>query len=181
MKSEAVSQVVFEAFLGGPTALTTMDLIVNQKKLDGKPVIQLETAAGSAIKCFQNPQALVVPRSRFIPVKNTNDLFLVRSNLYVLEGWRISFNPLRQLDVLPRVRFGHRFQSVEDFLLRVPSNIDVIDLDHLTVSGDVWFGNHVVLRGAVIIIAELGERIDIPDHTVLENKIVTGHIRVLDH
>lgn len=36
-------------------------------------------------------------------------------------------------------------------------------------------------RGTVIIIAEEGNRIDIPDHSVLENKIVTGSLRILDH
>ena len=37
------------------------------------------------------------------------------------------------------------------------------------------------LQGTVIIIANHGERIDIPSGAVLENKIVSGNLRILDH
>ena len=37
---------------------------------------------GSAIECFDNAGAVVVPRERFAPVKTTNDLFLLRSDVY---------------------------------------------------------------------------------------------------
>jgi UTP--glucose-1-phosphate uridylyltransferase len=30
-------------------------------------------------------------------------------------------------------------------------------------------------------VANHGERIDIPDGTVLENKVVSGNLRILDH
>ena len=36
-------------------------------------------------------------------------------------------------------------------------------------------------QGTVIIIANHGERIDIPAGAVLENKIVSGNLRILDH
>ena len=39
----------------------------------------------------------------------------------------------------------------------------------------------VSLRGTVIIIANHGDRIDIPAGAVLENKIVSGNLRILDH
>jgi hypothetical protein len=38
----------------------------------------------------------------------------------------------------------------------------MVELDHLTVSGDVHFGPGVTLKGTVIIIAKEGERIEIP-------------------
>lgn len=38
-----------------------------------------ETAMGSAIECFDDAGAVVVPRSRFAPVKTCNDLFALRS------------------------------------------------------------------------------------------------------
>ena len=47
--------------------------------------------------------------------------------------------------------------------------------------GDVWFGKDVSLRGTVIIIANHGDRIDIPAGSILENKIVSGNLRILDH
>ena len=58
---------------------------------------------------------------------------------------------------------------------------DILHLDHLTVSGNVNFGKNVTLKGTVIIIANHGEQIDIPDGSVLENKIVSGNLRILEH
>ena len=52
---------------------------------------------------------------------------------------------------------------------------DILHLDHLTVSGNVNFGKNVILKGTVIIIANYGDQIDIPDGSVLENKIVSGN------
>ena len=57
----------------------------------------------------------------------------------------------------------------------------MLELDHLTVSGDVRFGKNVTLKGTVIIIANPGERIDIPMGSILENKVISGNLRVLDH
>ena len=37
---------------------------------------------GSAIESFDDSGAVVVPRSRFAPVKTTNDLFVLRSDAY---------------------------------------------------------------------------------------------------
>lgn len=37
---------------------------------------------GSAIECFPDGDAVVVPRSRFAPVKTCNDLFALRSGVY---------------------------------------------------------------------------------------------------
>jgi len=39
----------------------------------------------------------------------------------------------------------------------------------------------MLLQGTVIIIANHGERIDIPPGAILENKIVSGNLRILDH
>ena len=36
-------------------------------------------------------------------------------------------------------------------------------------------------QGTVIIIANHGDRIDIPSGAMLENKIVSGNLRILDH
>lgn len=93
------------------------------------------------------------------------------------------------------------------FIFRFANIPDIIELDHLTVSGDVTFGRGVSLRvssyyqifwdfierinyfifflnlkqGTVIIIANHGDRIDIPAGAILENKIVSGNMRILDH
>lgn len=85
---------------------------------------------------------------------------------------------------------------MKDFLNRF-HNVCINELDHLTVSGNVWFGRDIVLKvncfnvhidvrsrclqGTVIIIANDGERIDIPSGAILENKIVSGNLRIVDH
>ena len=62
-------------------------MIVNRKTVDparpGSPaVIQLETAMGAAIDAFDGALALRVPRTRFAPVKTTDDLLVLRSDAY---------------------------------------------------------------------------------------------------
>lgn len=36
-------------------------------------------------------------------------------------------------------------------------------------------------QGTVIIVANHGQRIDIPSGSILENKVVSGNLRILDH
>lgn len=55
---------------------------VNPRDASSAAVFQLETAMGSAIEVFDEAGAVVVPRSRFAPVKTTNDLFALRSDAY---------------------------------------------------------------------------------------------------
>lgn len=159
-----------------------LEIIVNPKTLDGGlNVIQLETAVGAAIKCFDNALGINVPRSRFLPVKTTSDLLLVMSNLYSLEAGSLTMSERREFPTTPHVKLGSSFTKVQEYVTRFESIPDMLELDHLTVSGDVTFGKHVSLKGTVIIIANHGDRIDIPAGSMLENKIVSGNLRILDH
>lgn len=160
-----------------------MEIIVNPKTLDsGTNVYQLETAVGSAMKSFENAVGLNVPRARFLPVKKTSDLLLVMSNLYTMDFGALVMSSRRMFPSTPLIKLGdNTFQKVAAFLKRFGSIPDILELDHLTVSGDVTFGKGVSLRGTVIIIANHGDRIDIPDGAILENKIVSGNLRILDH
>ncbi|CAD5122491.1 DgyrCDS10914 [Dimorphilus gyrociliatus] len=159
-----------------------MEIIVNPKTLDnGVNVIQLERAVGAAIKSFDGAIGINVPRSRFLPVKSTSDLLIVMSNLYSLKAGSLTMNPLRSFPSVPLVKLGTAFKKVKDFLSRFADIPDLLELDHLTVSGDVTFGKGVALKGTVIIIANHGDRIDIPHGAMLENKIVSGNLRILDH
>ncbi|CAF3966732.1 unnamed protein product [Rotaria sp. Silwood1] len=90
-------------------------------------------------------------------------------------------NAQRSFPAVPLVKLGTSFIKVKDFLSRFQSIPDCLELDSLTVSGDVTFGKSVSLRGTVIIIANHGDRIDIPTGAILENKIVSGNLRILDH
>ncbi|CAF4365278.1 unnamed protein product [Rotaria sp. Silwood2] len=159
-----------------------MEIIVNHKALDkGINVIQLETASGAAIKSFEGAQGINVPRRRFLPVKTTSDLLLVMSNLFTLTRGNLVMNKQRSFPTVPLVKLGTSFIKVKDFLSRFQSIPDCLELDSLTVSGDVTFGKGVSLRGTVIIIANHGDRIDIPPGAILENKIVSGNLRILEH
>lgn len=63
---------------------------VDPRRADSPAVFQLETAMGAAIECFAGADAVVVPRSRFTPVKTTADLFCLRSDAYeVTADWRV--------------------------------------------------------------------------------------------
>ncbi|KAH9642591.1 hypothetical protein HF086_011184 [Spodoptera exigua] len=175
-KLDAIQRVVDQGSLN-------MEIIVNNKHLaDGLNVIQLETAVGAAMKCFEGGIGVNVPRSRFLPVKKTSDLLLVMSNLYSLSHGSLVMSPQRMFPSTPLVKLGdNHFAKVKEFLNRFATIPDLIELDHLTVSGDVTFGRGVSLKGTVIIIANHGDRIDIPSGAVLENKIVSGNLRILDH
>jgi UTP--glucose-1-phosphate uridylyltransferase len=159
-----------------------LEIIVNPKTLDnGLNIIQLETAVGAGIKCFEGAIGVNVPRRRFLPVKTTSDLLVIMSNLYSLRAGYLEMNPKRSFPSVPLVKLGTSFNKVKDFLARFASIPDMLELDHLTVSGDVTFGRGVSLKGTVIIIANQGDRIDIPPGAILENKIVSGNLRILDH
>ena len=160
-----------------------LDIIVNNKlhEENGMQIVQLETAVGAAIKHFRNAHGINVPRSRFLPVKSCSDLFLVQSDLYMVRHGALVFNPARVFPATPIVKLGDHFKKVSHYLSRFASPPHIIELDHLTVAGDVYFGKDVVLKGTVIIVANQGERIDIPSGAVLDDKVVSGNLRILDH
>jgi len=161
--------------------LRNIDIIQNPKSVKNMRYLQLETAAGAAIQFFERAIGINVPRSRFLPVKSTSDLFVVQSDLYKLEHGTLILNPERVFPSVPVVKLGTEFKFVSDYQKRLGGKTNIIELDHLTISGDVYLGNNVTLKGTVIMVANEGSRIDIPGGSVLEDKVVTGHLRILDH
>merc|ERR1711874_362699 len=86
-----------------------LEVIVNPKTLDnGANVIQLETAVGAAMKCFEGSIGLNVPRSRFLPVKKTSDLLLVMSNIYTMTQGALAMSPKRMFPSTPLVKLGDK-------------------------------------------------------------------------
>ncbi|HWH94218.1 MAG TPA: UTP--glucose-1-phosphate uridylyltransferase [Baekduia sp.] len=135
-----------------------LPMIVNRKTVDpadksSTPVIQLETAMGAAIGVFAGAAALRVPRSRFVPVKTTNDLLSLRSDAYVIgEGRAVHLAPERG-GVPPFVDLDpDSYKLVADFDARFPSGApSLVACDTLRVVGDVRFGADVVIRGDVTV------------------------------
>ncbi|CAD5168698.1 unnamed protein product, partial [Musa acuminata subsp. malaccensis] len=151
-----------------------MEIIPNPKEVDGVKVLQLETAAGAAIRFFDHAIGINVPRSRFLPVKATSDLLLVQSDLYTLVDGFVIRNKARTNPSNPSIELGPEFKKVANFLSRFKSIPSIVELDSLKVSGDVWFGEGVVLKGNVSIAAKSGVKLEISDGAVLENKVING-------
>jgi UTP--glucose-1-phosphate uridylyltransferase len=146
-----------------------LPLIVNRKTVDPRDkssttVIQLETAMGAAVGSIPGARAVQVPRSRFAPVKTTNDLLVVRSDAYELtpEG-RMSPTfegpgPVVTLD-------DDFFKMVPDFEQRFPAGAPSLRrCRRFEVDGDVTFGAGVVVEGDVQV---TGPR-EVPDGEVLK-------------
>ncbi|CAN6481487.1 unnamed protein product [Victoria cruziana] len=151
-----------------------MEIIPNPKEVDGVKVLQLETAAGAAIRFFDRAIGVNVPRSRFLPVKATSDLLLVQSDLYTVVDGFVTRNGARTNPENPSIELGPEFKKVGNFLQRFKTIPSIIELDSLKVSGDVWFGANVVVKGNVSITAE-DEKLEIPDGVVVADKVVKRH------
>jgi UTP--glucose-1-phosphate uridylyltransferase len=136
-----------------------LPMIVNRKTVDpgdssSPAVLQLETAMGAAIDVFDGARAIRVPRTRFAPVKTTNDLLALRSDAYVLhDDGRIALARERSGDGAPLVDLDPaHFKLVRDFDDRFAAGApSLVACERLAVRGDVAFGGRVVVRGSVTI------------------------------
>jgi UTP--glucose-1-phosphate uridylyltransferase len=131
-----------------------LPLIVNRKTVDpsdasSPAVLQLETAMGAAIGAIEGARAVHVPRSRFAPVKTTDDLLVVRSDAYALtaEG---RMEPTFPGDP-PYVALDPAFyRRLDDFEARFPDGPPSLRrCRRLVVHGDVRFDAGVVVDGDV--------------------------------
>ncbi|KAF2111012.1 UTP--glucose-1-phosphate uridylyltransferase family [Lophiotrema nucula] len=164
-----------------------MEIIPNAKSIPADKkgeadlsVLQLETAVGAAIRHFGNAHGVNVPRRRFLPVKTCSDLMLVKSDLYTLQHGQLVMDPNR-FGPAPLIKLGSDFKKVSSFQSRIPSIPKIVELDHLTITGPVNLGRGVQLKGTVIIVATEGSTIDIPPGSILENVVVQGSLRLLEH
>jgi UTP--glucose-1-phosphate uridylyltransferase len=146
-----------------------LPMIVNKKTVDpndssSPAVIQLETAMGAAIGVFDGAAAVHVPRDRFVPVKTTNHLLVVRSNAFELaDDWTIRLAAGRES--APIVELSDEFKLLRDFESRFPAGPPaLVEAERLEVEGDVRFGRDVRVRGRVRVEGPA----EIPDGTVLE-------------
>jgi UDP-N-acetylglucosamine pyrophosphorylase len=134
-----------------PLPLIKNSKTVDPRRPDSTKVLQLESAMGAAIECFEHTGAVVVPRARFSPVKTTSDLLALRSDAYrvtddfrlVLDDRRHGQPPVVDLD-------QQHYKLLADFencfAAGAPS---LIDCDSLKVSGKMKFAAGVVCRGKV--------------------------------
>jgi UTP--glucose-1-phosphate uridylyltransferase len=144
-----------------------LPIIVNRKTVDpsrkdSTPVIQVESAMGTAIEVFDGSRALHVPRRRFRPVKTTNELLLLRSDLY---GFGDGFEVVAQTGRPdPRVDLDDHYTLIGDFDARFPAGSPLMaECTSLRVRGDVTFGTGIRCVGDVVVDAD--EPLTIPDGT----------------
>ena len=126
-----------------------------------------------AISCFEGATALVVPRRRFAPVKTTNDLLAVRSDLYRLgEDHQVTLHPQRFAPP-PDIRLDPRYcKNIADFELRFPNGApSLLYCDSLTVEGDIRFGRDVRVEGDVHLRNPTDRPATIPDGIRLHTPI----------
>jgi len=81
----------------------------------------------------------------------------------------------------PLIKLGSDFKKVSSFQSKIPSIPKIVELDHLTITGNVKLGRNVQLKGTVIIVANEGGSIDVPPGSILENVVVQGSLRLLEH
>ncbi|PIN25168.1 UDP-glucose pyrophosphorylase [Handroanthus impetiginosus] len=125
-------------------------------------------------KLFDQYFALSVPKSRFLPVEATSDLFLLQSDIYTLTDSTLARNTARENPSDPSIELGPEFENINDFQRRFKSIPSILELNTLKVTGDVWFGTGITLKGKVSIHAKPGMKIVIPDGAVLENRVITS-------
>jgi len=144
-----------------------LPLIVNAKTVDPRnpdspAVLQLESAMGAAISAFADARILLVPRSRFIPVKTTDDLLVLRSDVYMLSADCFVERAQTRRGAPALVELDPSFYRVlDDFEKRFPAGPpSLVDAERLSIRGDVTFGAGVVVRGTVELEAQEPMRIE---------------------
>jgi len=146
-----------------------LPMIKNAKTVDPRDknstkVFQLETAMGAAIECFDNAGAIVVPRTRFAPVKTTSDLFALRSDAYqVTEDWRLVLAKDRH-GVPPSIELDADHYKLADQLdAKLPDGTpSLVQCNELTVRGPVRFDGRNIFVGKVTITNPSNTAKDLP-------------------
>merc|ERR1712224_374829 len=137
---------------GGALPLPVMlnDKTVDPRDKQSTKVIQLETAMGAAISCFEGATAIQIPRTRFAPVKKCDDLIALRSDAYVLtEDFRIELAPERK-GVPPLVKLDDRYKFVDAMDTIIPNGVpSLVGCTSMKVDKNMEFAANVVVKGDV--------------------------------
>ncbi|HEV2930869.1 MAG TPA: UTP--glucose-1-phosphate uridylyltransferase, partial [Propionibacteriaceae bacterium] len=142
-----------------------LPMIKNVKTVDpsdpnSPEVVQIESAMGAAIEVFEGATAIGVGRERFLPVKTTNDLLLLRSDVYeVAADGRL----VRQDAPAPLVDLDSRFyKTIAGFEQRFGEGAPSLkEAQRLKVEGDWTFGAGVAVVGDVTL-SDPGEPQTVP-------------------
>jgi UTP--glucose-1-phosphate uridylyltransferase len=143
-----------------------LPLIRNAKTVDpadkqSPAVFQIESAMGAAIEVFEAATVVAVPRDRFLPVKTTNELTLLRSDIY---DWGDDWTPRPVVRPAPVVSLGPAYKLIHGYEALLPHGLGLRAARALTVDGPWRFGRGVTVMGEVTLGPGGGT---IADHTTL--------------
>ncbi|MGV8910115.1 MAG: UTP--glucose-1-phosphate uridylyltransferase [Propionicimonas sp.] len=136
-----------------------LPLIRNEKNVDpadpsSPKVVQLESAMGAAIEVFPGATAIAVGRDRFLPVKTTNELLLLRSDVFALG---VDGRLQAQVARIPEIDLDPlHYRLVQDFDRLVSVVPSLRDADALVVRGEWHFDAPAAVVGEVDL-ADAGE------------------------
>ena len=128
-----------------------LPLIRNEKTVDpadpsSPAVVQIESAMGAAVEVFEGATAIGVGRERFLPVKTTNDLLLLRSDVYNVDdqGRLVKItDPAPLVDLDPA-----HYKTIGEFDRRFPAGPPSLqNARSLTVAGDWTFSRDITVIG----------------------------------
>lgn len=134
--------------------LLELPLIKNQKTVDptapdSPQVYQIECAMGAIVEKFANVQPVLVGRERFLPVKTTSDLLLLRSDFYQMQP---NFQLTTERNDVPRIQLNPKFyRTIAQFEQRFQRIPSLREITSLQVTGDVQFDRDMQLSGDVVL------------------------------
>ena len=126
--------------LAASGGILDLPLIVNRKSIDSNDpsspaIFQLETAMGAALSVFDRAEALLVPRTRFAPVKTTADLLALWSDAYILSDEMHIIPALKRSGIPPLIQLDSAcYGTMSNFRRRFPHGApSLVDCDSLTI------------------------------------------------
>ncbi len=140
-----------------------LPLIRNVKTLDPSDpstpeVIQIETAMGAAIEVFDGATLIEVDRDRFVPVKTTNDLLVLRSDVYAIGDDFVLDQVAAEVPYIDLD--SDYYKLVGEFDKRFPEGApSLAKATSLSVEGDWTFGHGVRVVGSVDLDSDRAERV----------------------
>ena len=145
--------------LDGRDGMLGLPLIRNVKTVDPADpstpkVVQIESAMGAAIEIFEGARTIEVTRRRFVPVKTTNDLLVLRSDVYDIGA---DFVLDQAAPMVPFVDLDGVYKLVGDFDKRFKEGAPSLrEAESFVVDGDWTFGDNVRIVGNVTLDGERG-------------------------
>ena len=144
-----------KALLAQYNGVLPLPVIRNMKTVDPTdssttPVVQLETAMGAAVSLFEGAICVQVDRMRFLPVKTTDDLFIMRSDRFHLTD---TYEMEDGNYIFPNVDLDPRYyKNINDFNERFPYSVpSLAAANSVTIHGDWTFGQHVVMFSDAVL------------------------------